>query len=300
MRSAVLLLTLTGWLLPAQEPPPEREYLQYFTSIHVPKGEVAAEAVCILCSIRVDGELTSEAVAVWGNVEVSGSVGVEVVAAGGSVTLLPGSRVGDEVVAVAGRVDRAPDAVVGGEITELPWLFFPGQLSLPWPGFLLFALAAASLLLLAALLFRRSRAAGMKSALQTHPGMVFLVGLGGLGVIFLLYQATGVLGPLEEWADWMLFACVLIPAWLGSAGLVRVLGDRIARDRPGWAALSGASVLALLMLVPLLGLLLFLLIFPIAWGTVVQSRLGSNPDWLSSKLAEAILTRIRRSSDTPR
>ncbi|MFQ5741656.1 MAG: hypothetical protein ACE5JX_21875, partial [Acidobacteriota bacterium] len=94
--SLFLVLSLPLPTLEAGGQPPVQagdDQVRYLSSIHIPQGAVAGEAVCILCSIRVDGKLTGEAVAVWGDIVVSGTVADEVVTAGGNVRLLAGSRV---------------------------------------------------------------------------------------------------------------------------------------------------------------------------------------------------------------
>lgn len=283
MMSKVSLFLLLSLTQPAPAPAEEQarvdDRLEFLSSIHIPKGTVAGEAICILCSIRVDGELRHEAVAVCGDVVVSGAVAGEVIAAGGNVRLFAGSKVDDEAIAVGGRVFRHPEAKVGS-VEEAAFLYFPGQRSFSWPGTLLFAGAALLALLLSAGLLRDVRTRKMKAALRLQPARILILGVAGVALIGFLGGGTPVLDPLSGWGDLVLAAFLLVPAWLGSAGLVRLAGDWFFPNHPIRAVMVGSLALLLLMLVPVVGLLALLAVFLLGWGTSLLSGLGSEADWL--------------------
>lgn len=283
MFNVILLLLFAALPQPAQAETeranPIEERLEFLTSIHIPKGTVAGEAVCLLCSIRVDGEVRGEVVAVLGDVVVSGSVTDEVVAAGGNVHLLAGSRLGDEVIAAGGRIFQDPEATVRST-DEAAFLFFPGQRSFPWPGTALFFSVVMTGMLLAAGLLRHTRSGQMKAALRLHAARAIVLAIVGIALIGFLLGFTSTLGPLSDLADLLLTALLLVPAWLGSAGLVRLVGDRLFPDRHGRAVVAGSLALVLLMLVPVLGLPVLLTVFVLGWGVSLLSGLGSDADWL--------------------
>ncbi len=88
-------------------------------NVVVEKGEVAAEAVAVAGSVRVDGEVRGDVVAVGGSVTINGRVDGEVTAVGGSVRMGPEAEVMREVTSVGGRVYRAPGARVHGAVNEV-------------------------------------------------------------------------------------------------------------------------------------------------------------------------------------
>ncbi len=215
--------------------------------------------------------MTEEAVAVLGDIVVSGTVAQEVVTAGGNIRLLSGSKVGVEAVAAGGHVYRDPQATVGS-IDELAYLFFPGQRSFPWPGAMLFAAATLAALLLAAGLLREARTSHLKSTFSGRPAASLLLGIAAMLLVWAVGSLTSLLGSWEDWGDLILAALILVPAWLGSAGLVRFLGGLPFPSHTGRALAAGSLLV--------LGLLTFFLILAAGWGTAVISGLGSNPDWL--------------------
>lgn len=196
--------------------------------------------------------------------------------------LLAGSRAGDEVIAAGGRVFQDPEATVGST-EEAPFLYFPGQRSFPWPGTLLFVGVGFMGFLLAAGLLRDTRTSHMKAILRFQVARTFVLAIAGIALIGFLGGVTSALGVLSFWADLILAALLLLPAWLGSAGLVRLVGDRLFPERHGWAVATGSLALTLLMLVPVLGLPVLLTVFLLGWGTSLLSGLGSDANWLSGR-----------------
>ena len=81
--------------------------------IVIERGETVADAVCIGCSIRIEGAVMGDAVSIGGRITVPGRVGGDVVAVGGSIDLT--GVVDGDVVAVAGFVELGPGAAVGGD-----------------------------------------------------------------------------------------------------------------------------------------------------------------------------------------
>jgi hypothetical protein len=109
-------------------------------SIKIGKGERVGEAVCIGCSIEVEGEVANGAVAVGGSVRVAGTVGGDSVAVGGSVVVENGGLVEGEGISVGGTTVTRGDGRIEGEVVSVgiggPWLggwsggwAFPGALS---------------------------------------------------------------------------------------------------------------------------------------------------------------------------
>ncbi|MEZ5395631.1 MAG: hypothetical protein R2724_22840 [Bryobacterales bacterium] len=118
-------------------------------NIYVGADEEIGDAVCIGCSIRIDGKVrdavaiggsiilngeakdtvavggsieiagkSHEAVAVAGRLRISGEVERDAVSVLGGVSLSPGARVGHDLVSVLGVIEGLPGADVGGSIHQ--------------------------------------------------------------------------------------------------------------------------------------------------------------------------------------
>lgn len=88
-------------------------------NVVIEEGEVAAEAVAVAGSVRVDGEVRGDVVAVGGSATINGRVDGEVIAVGGSVILGPEAEVMRDVTSVGGRIRRAEGAEVHGALNEV-------------------------------------------------------------------------------------------------------------------------------------------------------------------------------------
>src|SRR5262245_31210153 len=150
----------------------------YLRDVVVEEGKTAQRVVCVLCSVVVRGEVKGDVVTVWGDIEIGGKLQGDAVAAGGKIVLRDGAAEGD-LVAVGGRVERKGSSVVKADVNEVPFLYFPGQRSLVFPGTLIFLSANVvfSMLYLAA---GRSRVGTLAETVRKRAMMVFLVGTAGM------------------------------------------------------------------------------------------------------------------------
>ena len=98
-----------------------------FHSISVEDGEDVQNAVCILCSIRINGSVEQNAVAILGSIHSDGPIGQNAVSILGSVNLGREAHVGQNCVAVLGSVSRFSSSQVGQNIVEIPFaiIFIP-------------------------------------------------------------------------------------------------------------------------------------------------------------------------------
>ena len=93
-----------------------------FSSISVEEGENVQNAVCILCSVRIDGSVQQNAVAILGSVRSNGPIGQNAVSILGSVSLGRDAHVGQNCVAVLGSVRRFASGQVGQNVVEIPFV----------------------------------------------------------------------------------------------------------------------------------------------------------------------------------
>jgi hypothetical protein len=268
-----LLFTL---VLLTAVPAGAEERIRILRNIVVESGETLDDAVCTLCSVVVRGRLQGDAVALWGSVEVRGSVGGDAVAVGGGVWLGPGVRVGGEAVAVAGPLERDATAQVGGDAEAVPYLHLPGQRQLFWRGAVVNTAFYFLLGLIAYPAVRSRRTANAAAALRDHPWRSLVAGI-GVALIFtgLFYLGT-FLGRFTLWAEWVVSAAMAALFVVGYVGMALCLGRRLARGAAPFAAVAlGALLLALVQLVPVLGLAAITAILLLALGAAATTRLGS-------------------------
>ena len=87
MRFAQILLFVVGGIVmitPAWGQG-RQDRVSFGRNIVIERGESVADAVCLGCSIRVDGTVRGDAVTVGGRTTVSGRVDGDVVAVGGGI-----------------------------------------------------------------------------------------------------------------------------------------------------------------------------------------------------------------------
>ena len=91
--------------------------------IHIEAGKSTGDAVCIGCSIMIEGEVEGDAVAVGGRIEVrsGGTVGGNVVSVGRRVDVASGGTVEGDAVAVGGRVFIEEGGTVEGQRSSVGW-----------------------------------------------------------------------------------------------------------------------------------------------------------------------------------
>lgn len=258
---------------------------QVFSDIEVRTGETAGDAICHYCSIRVHGAVAGDAVAIGGSIEITGRVTGDAVAVGGVVRLGPGAVVGCDAVSVGGPLERAPGATVGRDAASSPWYSMPGQRELFLRGVLLSVVLNFGFVVLAFLMARAPRVEATARALTQFPVWVGLTGLAVLALATGLYVLAARLRTAAVPAAVLASGLLLITGALGYAGLCRWLGGKLVRgDRPLKSVLVGTALLTLLQLVPILGLLIFLLLCLLTPGAGVFSGFGQAPDWLRVRL----------------
>jgi len=239
---------------------------------------------------KIAGDVERDVFVFFGDVELAGKVGRNASAVFGSIRLGPDAEVRGETKVIGGKLIKAPSARVGREPVEVggnyerwpvmsaavDWFrtgVFAGRLISPevrlsWLGALLFFLAYG----LATLLFPRPVSV-CAEALRERPASSFVMGL--LAPVLVLLAATllimtgvgALVVPLVLIA--LLFAIVI-----GKAAVLWFIGQRFggllrsrALQRPVTAFVTGGVILALLYLVPVLGMAV--------WGMTVLFAMGA-------------------------
>jgi len=89
------------------------------SDIHVATDTAIGDAVCIFCSVRVDGKVTGDVVAIFGNVHLRGDAQHDVVSIFGSLRAEKGSSIENDVVSIFGGVHLGDGVAVGQDLVAL-------------------------------------------------------------------------------------------------------------------------------------------------------------------------------------
>ena len=98
--------------------------VSFMQDITVPEGEEAHDAVCFLCSIRVDGDLRGDSVAFLGSIHAQGHIQGDAVAFLGGIELGDNASVGKDCVAFGGRVRHHSAGQIGKDVVQFPIVLF--------------------------------------------------------------------------------------------------------------------------------------------------------------------------------
>ena len=271
-------------------------------------GEEAGDAVCIFCSLVIDGEVRGNAISIGGSVESMGNVGGAVVAVGGPVVL--GGRVGGEVVAVGADVELRPGAHVGGGVTvvfgqvtgheqaDIRGQVISVRAIMPmvalglaiFGGVLLLMLMFFQplLALLCAAIMGTTRVQVLADTARGRAGMSFLAGVALIAISALL-AVLSVAAPFWIPGIFLPF-CVLLLVLLvgGYTGISYWLGRAAAsRTTLLTATVLGALLVTILQWIPVIGWLVGCIFFMMALGAALLSGLGTSVDWLRDQISRA-------------
>ena len=250
-------------------------------------GKVRDAVVVIGGSAEVDGEVNDAVVAIFGNIHLKPGAVIhnDAVAVLGSITAGPETTIHGSAVAVGGKLDIDDSAVVKGEkvnvslpppFADFGWLrdwfrycaleFRPLALQVPF----VWVIAAVFFLiyLLIAAVFPTPVQACLDD-LTRRPATTFFLGLLTkllVPFVYLILAATGV-GLIVTPFVWV---ALLLCAIVGKVAILQWIGSRIGSAfgggvlKPLLAFLIGIVMLTLLYLVPVVGLLTYIMLA--VWG----------------------------------
>jgi uncharacterized RDD family membrane protein YckC len=243
--------------------------------VTLPEGAEAEVVVALFGNIKAAGNVRDTVVAVGGDVELSGTVRGEVVAVGGAVLLRPDAVVEGDVVSVGGTITLEPGARANGQLHGIQWggpglgglttwvrecvlKLRPLSFAVGWVWVALGIMAFFYLLV--TLLFPRAIHA-CANAVENRPASTLLLGLLAkllvpFGIFLLALTGLGLLlVPI-------LLLVVLLAGLVGKVGFLVYLGRLLVRGNAQRFSLLGSllvgfALMTLLYLVPLVGLLAF-------------------------------------------
>ncbi len=266
-------------------------------NVELKAGDSAQVVVVIGGSAIINGKVRETVTVVGGDAEINGEVGQEVVAVMGNVKVGPQARLYREIVAVGGKVDVAEGATVEGKPIEVDisgfglqqpeWIknwfkhcvlmFRPLAPQVGW----LWIVAGISFLfyLLIAAVFTRPVEACVNE-LNRRPATTFLLGLLTkmlLPLIFVILAVT-VVGII---VIPFIAAAVFLGALVGKVALFEWLGLKLGRQfgtgawqKPIVGFIVGWVVITILYMVPVLGLITFLVVSIWGLGGAITAAFG--------------------------
>jgi uncharacterized RDD family membrane protein YckC len=257
----------------------------------LPAGESVEAFVVIGGNGKVYGRVRQAAVVIGGDLSLYGQVGDSAVAILGNIAAHSGARVRNEAVSVGGRITVAEGAQVrrpqNVQLPDLTWLrgwfvqcvllMRPLSLKVSW----VWVIAGAFLLLylLIASLFPRPVRACVDE-LTAKPATTFCLGVLTLFLLPLVIFILGVTGVGLVVVPFVL-AGMFFGVLIGRVAVLEWVGWRLAhtfgaenRNTPLIGLLLGALLIAILYLVPFLGLVTFAIVTLWSLGGAVTAAFG--------------------------
>ena len=275
----------------------DQDLVQVGQSVHVLASEKANDVVVIFADAIIDGTVDGDVVVVGGKLTVKGTVTGDCVNVGTGIKLEPTARVKGDVTGVGGGVIRSEGARVDGRVLPVHFLDFggdvplwlsqtwdecvlklrPSAVSAPWT--LVVSVIFVLLYILIGLLFPGSVE---KSAQKISERGISSIFIGLLAIpsvaFFLFFMVISVIFiPIVP----LVAAPLVFGAMIGKAALLRQMG--VALFRPFTTSVSipisifvGGVILALVYLIPVIGLFAWALTLTLGFGAFVQSIFGRN------------------------
>jgi len=280
----------------------------------VDRNEETPEVVVVFGNVTVEGRVRRDMVVVFGTARIDGEIGGNLVAPFSRIELGPQARVRGDLVVVGGSLITEPGARIEGQRVDLSWqrlehlpgfpavrnmvngvgewlgqgLMLGRLLPASWGWWWWVTIAMALFYLLIALLAPRAVLAGALE-LESQPVACFFIGILGyllVNVLLLILGATGI-GVLA-WP--FVLMALLVVQIVGKASLYQSVGIRLGRGIGGnalaiplLALLAGFALFTLVYMIPLLGLLAWLLVAPLGLGAALMAMfrtlrpVGDNP-----------------------
>ena len=272
-----------------------RDQVIFGRDLELGPNEDVNDVVVILGNAKIRGHVESDLVVIFGDLDLDSVVNHDVVVILGKATLGPQAKVLGDLVVIGGGLAANPAALIqrnvrnvsfGSLFSRLAWsrewltkgLFWarplPHQVTAAW---VVAGLFLAMYLLLAAL-FPKPVAASAQ-VLDDRPATAFLTGVLGslLMAPLLLLLAVSVFGLIVI----PFLMCASVGALLiGKTAVFSYLGGQISRSPSGLArgslllkVLLGGALVCLLYTIPLLGILVWFALAPLALGSVLLAAI---------------------------
>jgi len=263
------------------------------SDVRIGPGETARDVVVNGGDLLVEGDVTGDIIVILGKVRVLGRVDGDIINVGRGIWVENGGFVNGDVVGVGYGIVREPDGVVQGEVVNLGLvalplsvrsraiLFFEQCVMLARPlslrvGFV-WVIWGVSLAIqaLLGLLFPGATRATMR-AMRERPGGTAILSIFSLPLI-LLTASILVFTLIGALAVPFLFAALVVGLCIGRMAILRLMGSRVLQlfglveAAPVAEFFTGAAITTLLFLIPVVGLLTWMVFLLWALGAILMA-----------------------------
>lgn len=163
LTKALQVLSLFVALAGASHAQAHRNRTYFNQDIFVAQGQEVHNAICVFCSVQVEGDLSGRVVVLFGSLNVSGRIEGSTMVVGGNAVLDSQARLGGNAIVVGGNAVYETDESISGNAYVIG-----GHLStfgertkttrrISFSPVFFFSMAAVVLVLLSALFFPRRR-----------------------------------------------------------------------------------------------------------------------------------------------
>jgi uncharacterized RDD family membrane protein YckC len=255
-------------------------------------GETYRDMVTVFGNAKMTGRAGHDMVTVFGDAQVNGQVDHDLVVVFGDLKLGSEAVVNHDCVVVFGKLDRDPHSVLNRQAIEvMPWFSslgnyirsgpLLGRLLPPKSGLAWIVVALHFVVyILIALILPKPTAAGVKQ-LSENPFLSL-----GVGVLIMILLAPVMAILAATGIGLILFPFILIGdlafAALGKASTLEFIGLQILRrfrsdadSYPIFGFLIGFLIVTVLYMIPILGLLVWIILRPLALGAAVLAVFGN-------------------------
>ncbi len=268
-------------------------------TITVRNGTILSEAVAIGGSIDIDGEANGDVVAVLGSVDLDGTVNGDVVSVLGGIRMHDGATINGDAVGALSGVERGAGTTVTGDTVETGNLR-PLAISGVVIFLVLFLVCGLALWPLVSFVsfavMGQQRAETLAATVAQRAGMCFLIGFG----VWIASIVLSIFVPFVFfWLPGLHTAytiAFLVVAAVGYTGVSLWVGRSLVKGGTGMGAtILGAILITLIQLIPVIGWFIAWPIFAfMALGAAVLSGFGTSVDWLLPRSETEPIARPRQ------
>lgn len=115
----ILALTLLCAAFASTRARAENDEVQFFSNIDVPADATVHDAVCVFCSVNLEGKATGDVVVFFGNTHISSDARHDVVNFFGHVTADDNASIDHDLVSFFGNVRLGDDVHVGEDLVAM-------------------------------------------------------------------------------------------------------------------------------------------------------------------------------------
>jgi len=294
----VVLIISVYFSLYAQEKNKSGVIFRMNYDILIGKNEVTETVISFNGEIDIEGKVAGSVISFGKPVYVKGAVGEDVVVFGSDIILTEGSMIKKDAVTIGGEVMQSYNSTIDGNITEMNkisgWQIRRFLRGLPYhyhrffnsidfllpSGYIFFRIIGMLVIAAIIVAFLPKHITTIAQSIREKPWKSLFIGL--LGSVFLIpviiFLGITIIGiPLIP----IFIILLLIAGLIGGVSIYYLVGNRMlsafnAGDAAVvWSVFAGLIILEIFKMIPLIGMIIFPILYLLGLGSVVLTRFGS-------------------------